>query len=97
MKEMMGNVTGISTYLVLALTAKPKDMVGLFEQFKQIPLKEVIFTKMDETSQYGSILSITLPNEIGIAYMTNGQDVPDDLVKPNPSLISELIVGDLHD
>lgn len=97
LKEMMGNVTGISTYLVLALTAKPKDMVGLFEQFKQIPLKEVIFTKMDETSQYGSILSITLPNEIGIAYMTNGQDVPDDLVKPNPSLISELIVGDLHD
>lgn len=92
LKEMLEDVPSIATYLVLALTTKPKDVQDLFEQFQDIPLTEMIFTKMDETTQYGSILSIALNNRIGIAYLTNGQDVPDDLVKPTPTLISDLIV-----
>ncbi len=47
---------------------------------------------MDETRQYGSILNISLMNNIGIAYMTNGQDVPDDLVQPTAASISEWIM-----
>lgn len=92
LKEMLEDIPSIATYLVLALTTKPKDVQDLFEQFQDIPLTEMIFTKMDETTQYGSILSIALNNRIGIAYLTNGQDVPDDLVKPTPTLISDLIV-----
>lgn len=97
LKEMSEDVPSIATYLVLALTTKPKDVQEIFEQFHDIPLTEMIFTKMDETTQYGSILSIALNNRIGIAYLTNGQDVPDDLVKPTPTLISELIVGQEDD
>ncbi|WP_156855438.1 flagellar biosynthesis protein FlhF [Oceanobacillus sp. AG] len=97
LKEMLEDVPSIATYLVLALTTKPKDVQDLFEQFQDIPLTEMIFTKMDETTQYGSILSIALNNRIGIAYLTNGQDVPDDLVKPTPILISDLIVGQEDD
>lgn len=92
LKELMGNVDHIATYLVLSLTAKPKDLQDIFIQFEEIPLKEIIFTKLDETSQYGSILNISLMNNIGIAYMTNGQDVPDDLVQPTAASISEWIM-----
>ena len=97
LKEMMDDVPPIATYLVLALTAKPKDVQEVFEQFHDIPLTEVIFTKIDETTQYGTILSIALNNRIGIAYLTNGQDVPDDLIKPDATFISDLIVGKADD
>ena len=95
--NLIDEVPGIFTYLVLAITVKPKDLHDVFEQFKQIPLKEVIFTKVDETTQYGSMLSITLLNNIGIAYLTNGQDVPDDLIKPDPTSIGKLIVGERNE
>src|SRR5690606_7134176 len=49
LKELMGNVDHIATYLVLSLTAKPKDLQDIFIQFEEIPLKEIIFTKLDET------------------------------------------------
>ncbi|MFZ3576624.1 flagellar biosynthesis protein FlhF [Virgibacillus sp. DJP39] len=87
----------IETYLVLSLTAKPNDLQKISEQFKHIPIKEYIFTKIDETRQYGSMLNIALANKTGIAYMTNGQDVPDDIIKPNPQKISEYIVGEYRD
>lgn len=87
----------IETYLVLSLTAKPNDLDKVSDQFKHVPIKEFIFTKIDETRQYGSMFNIALNNQIGIAYMTNGQDVPDDLVKPSPSKISEYIVGEYRD
>ncbi|GAB4072539.1 flagellar biosynthesis protein FlhF [Barrientosiimonas marina] len=85
------------TCLVLSLTAKAKDMTAIYEQFQHLPISQVVFTKMDETREYGSILNIALPNSLGVAFLTNGQDVPDDIVKPSSRLISDLIAGDRHD
>lgn len=97
-KELLSHVDfNIKTYLVLSLTAKPKDVVEIFNQFDHLLIKEVIFTKLDETRQYGSILNIALANEIGIAYLTNGQDVPEDLVQPTKTLISDYIVSGYYD
>lgn len=94
LKMMMGDFENIATYLVLSLTAKPKDMMEIYDQFYQIPLTEVIFTKLDETAQYGSLINIVLNKQTGIAYFTNGQDVPDNLLQLSAKEISELITGE---
>lgn len=93
LQEMMDDSADIATYLVLSLTAKPKDLIEIYNQFYQIPLTELIFTKVDETTQFGSMLNIVLTKRIGIAYITNGQDVPDNLLKLSPKEISRMIVG----
>lgn len=87
----------MDTYLVLALTAKAEDITTIYDQFSQIGIKEVVFTKTDETRQYGSFLNISLGKQTGIAYATNGQDVPEDLLKLSPSLISDYIMDGLRD
>ena len=84
----------IEIYLVLSLTSKPNDLLELQEQFRNIPIKEYIFTKLDETRQYGSMISLMLNSKTGIAYLTNGQDVPNDMIKPSARYISELIMED---
>ncbi|NAP01527.1 AAA family ATPase [Halomonas sp. MG34] len=87
----------MDTYLVLALTSKAEDITTIYDQFSQIGIKEVVFTKTDETRQYGSFLNISLGKQTGIAYATNGQDVPEDLLKVSTSLISDYIVDGLRD
>src|SRR5699024_9837937 len=84
MKETVQLKENGETYLVLSLTAKPKDLFDIQQQFKKLPIKEIIFTKIDETRQFGSILSIMKAMNKGAAYITNGQNVPDDLMKPTP-------------
>jgi flagellar biosynthesis protein FlhF len=83
----------IDMYLVLSLTAKAKDTLELYDQFKHLPIKQVVFTKIDETQQYGSMLNLTLERKIGIAFITNGQDVPDDLIEATPELIADYCTG----
>lgn len=83
----------VETYLVLSLTAKKTDIMDIYHQFTWLPVEKVIFTKMDETLTFGSILNIGASENIDIAYITNGQDVPDDLVKPNKQKVSQLILS----
>ncbi|MDL4840080.1 flagellar biosynthesis protein FlhF [Aquibacillus rhizosphaerae] len=83
----------LDTYLVLSLTTKSSDLEDIYRQFENIPIKQLIFTKKDETNTYGSILNLSLTNEIGIAYITNGQDVPDDIKGSSVQEICEMIVG----
>lgn len=89
----------IETYLVLSLTTKARDLTTLFNQFKNIPIKRLIFTKTDETSSYGAILNLVYERQIGIAYLTNGQNVPDDINKATPTLLANLLMklDDDHD
>lgn len=86
--------TELDTYLVLSLTAKPKDIMDTFDQFHAIPIQAIIFTKIDETTQFGSLINLPLTKGVDIAFLTNGQDVPDDLLIANPKKISQLITGD---
>ncbi len=69
------------TFLVLSLTSKYRDMEAIFKQFSLIKVDKVIFTKMDETSYYGAMLTFVEKNKIGVAYITNGQNVPDDIME----------------
>jgi len=97
-KELEKNVDiDTKTFLVLSLTAKPNDIVDIYHQFQHLSIHEVIFTKLDETLQYGSMINIALKNKVGIAYLTNGQDVPDDLIRPNANIVSHYIINELSE
>lgn len=69
----------METFLVLAATAKPADMLAVYEQFAVIPIHKLIFTKMDETSTRGSLFDVMKKTKKGIAYTTHGQNVPEDI------------------
>ncbi|XJZ28515.1 flagellar biosynthesis protein FlhF [Bacillota bacterium Lsc_1132] len=83
----------METYLVLALTAKQKDMEEIYQQFSGVAIHRFIFTKADETSVYGSVLNMIEKYKIGAAYVTTGQNVPDDILLASPETITNLLVG----
>ncbi|MFE8699093.1 flagellar biosynthesis protein FlhF [Cytobacillus sp. FJAT-54145] len=83
----------METFLVLALTAKQRDMEDIYEQFSTIDIDRFIFTKSDETSNYGAMLNLTHKYNKGIAYITTGQNVPDDMILANPNVVTKFIVG----
>ncbi|MCA0969123.1 flagellar biosynthesis protein FlhF [Halobacillus litoralis] len=90
--ELLDFNSNTETYLVLSLTSKYKDMQDIYHQFAHLPIEQFIFTKMDETSTYGSALNMVMQERIGVAYFTNGQDVPDDIVEATPMRLSRQVV-----
>jgi len=81
------------TYLVLSLTHKFEDMISILEQFKKVNIDKLLFTKFDETLTYGSIINILAMYPYGISYITNGQNVPDDIEVFNAEKIVNSILG----
>lgn len=67
------------SFLVLSLTAKQKDLEVIIEKFTSIPIEKFIFTKLDETNSIGTMFNLMIKYNKGLAYYTNGQEVPEDI------------------
>ncbi|MDQ0245701.1 flagellar biosynthesis protein FlhF [Bacillus fengqiuensis] len=85
----------MQTHLVLSLTSKLKDMEDVCEQFSTVPFDSFIFTKVDETSTYGAMLNMVLKYGKSVSYMTNGQNVPDDLKEVSREHMVNLMFGEM--
>ncbi len=72
------------TFLVLSATTKYRDLQRIAMSYKEIDEYQLIFTKLDETSSLGNLMNLRLYVEVPIAYVTFGQNVPDDIELFNP-------------
>ncbi|MGM0599072.1 MAG: hypothetical protein ACQETH_04560 [Candidatus Rifleibacteriota bacterium] len=70
-------------YLVLSATAKYNDMLETVTCFDHIGFEHLIFTKIDETNTFGPLLALLIETGKSLAYITNGQKVPEDFCKAN--------------
>jgi flagellar biosynthesis protein FlhF len=86
------------TILVLSLTTKYKDMKAITNNFNKFKLDKVLFTKMDETDSYGAIVNLIHDFSLQLSYVTNGQNVPDDISEVNEQHIIDLLLEEsIHD
>jgi flagellar biosynthesis protein FlhF len=92
--EFLNHPLESDNYLVLSLTTKFEDMKILLDEFLESPVKKLILTKFDETSSYGSILNIAYQYPYQLAYITNGQSVPEDITGIDAAMIAEYLVGE---
>ncbi|MFD0680134.1 MULTISPECIES: flagellar biosynthesis protein FlhF [unclassified Paenibacillus] len=81
------------TFLVLSLTTKYKDMKAITDNFTKFKLDKVLFTKMDETDSFGSVVNLVHDFKLQLSYVTNGQSVPDDITELAEQHIIDLILG----
>ncbi|MEX2462222.1 MAG: flagellar biosynthesis protein FlhF [Paenibacillaceae bacterium] len=91
--SLMINKGKSETFLVLSLTTKYKDMKVITDNFSKFNLDKVLFTKMDETDSYGSIVNLLNDFPLKLSYVTNGQNVPDDITIADEDAIIGLIMG----
>ncbi|HEY2420306.1 MAG TPA: flagellar biosynthesis protein FlhF [Neobacillus sp.] len=81
-------------YLVLSLTTKYEDLQILLDEFLDSPVKKLILTKFDETTSFGSILNIAYKYPYQLAYITNGQSVPEDITSIDAAMLARHLLGE---
>ncbi len=80
-------------FLVLSAATKYRDLLRIAESYKEIADYELIFTKLDETTTWGSIMNLKLQTDTTIAYVTCGQNVPNDIERFNPQKTVKQLLG----
>lgn len=99
MEELISAVTELAEkeiFLVLSATTKYRDLLKIAQNYKSITDYQLIFTKLDETTTVGNLLNMKLYTEAPIAYVTCGQNVPDDIERFNPQKTVKQLLGGRH-
>ena len=66
-------------YLVLSVVTGTKACRDTIRHYSFIKDYKLIITKLDEAGVWGNVLNIADFSKKGISYITNGQNVPDDI------------------
>ncbi|EPY6466722.1 flagellar biosynthesis protein FlhF [Clostridium sporogenes] len=83
-----------SVHLVMSASTKNKDIETIIKGYTILEYENIIITKLDETSTYGSILTILDKGKKPISFITTGQDVPDDIKEGNKEEIAKIVLGE---
>ncbi len=83
-------------FLVLSAATKYRDLLKIASRYRKIAEYQLIFTKLDETITLGNLFNVRLATESSIAYVTCGQNVPDDIEQFNPQKTVKQLLGGKH-
>jgi len=81
------------THLVVSASATYGDAKLAAETFSALEPSRLIFSKIDESTSFGSIYNLAAETQIPLSYITAGQEVPDDIEVTTPARIAELLMG----
>ena len=85
--ELADAMLPMQVYLVLSVTTKYRDLIHIVDKYKRDKGYRLIFTKLDETMALGNMLNLKIYTGADVSYVTNGQDVPDDIQEFNAQRI----------
>jgi len=93
LRAFLDGIPDLEKYLVVSATTKSRDLLSIYKAFCGIDLTAAVFTKFDETESLGGLVDLCYRTSIPVAYITNGQNVPEDLQVADPVELARMILG----
>jgi flagellar biosynthesis protein FlhF len=87
----------IHHYLVLSATTRYRDLVQAHENFGILPIRSLIFTKLDEVQSASSMMNFLMKGNTPVSYFTTGQQVPEDIEAATKKRLAALLLTALRD
>lgn len=73
------NAERVKFYLTLSAATQEAALDESIVSFRRVPLEGLIITKIDESAQLGSVLSVMIRHDLPACWFSDGQRIPDDL------------------
>ncbi len=82
----------IDVNLVLSSSTKLEDLREIYNNFEYLNIDTIIFTKFDETKNFGNIFSFVKEVSKPLSYFSIGQEVPDDIMCANSEFLIDCMI-----
>ncbi|NWF71998.1 MAG: flagellar biosynthesis protein FlhF [Nitrospirae bacterium] len=89
LKDMCGS---IDTHLVLSATTRMQDLRRTVAQHVACAPSRLLFTKLDETEEYGNLFELAYQTTLPLSYWSNGPRVPDDFELADSARLADLLL-----
>ena len=93
-KQFLRQSFPVEIYLVMSVTHKENNLSAVSEQYGLLPIDRLIFSKLDESCTYGTMLNQLARINKPLSYLTTGQKVPEDIEIATQERIVSLLLGE---
>jgi flagellar biosynthesis protein FlhF len=93
LKAFISEASADEVHLVLSSVAASRTLQQIAERFATVGTSALILTKLDEANGLGNLLPVLRLSRAPVSYLTNGQNVPDDIEIADSSRLARLILG----
>jgi flagellar biosynthesis protein FlhF len=96
LRALLAEAEPDEVHLVLSAAASTRQLVSAARQFSEAGTTALLVTKLDEATGVGHILTLLRDCQLPMSYVTDGQNVPDDIQVAQPASIARLVMGMEH-
>jgi len=93
LKSMLAEAGADEVHLVLSGVTSAASMKKTAERFARVGATSLVLTKLDEATGLGSLLPLLRDCRLPLSYVTNGQNVPDDIAAADRRKLARIVLG----
>jgi flagellar biosynthesis protein FlhF len=94
LKSMLAEAAPAEVHLVLSAVGGARSLATTAERFAAVGTTALVLTKLDEATTLGNLVSLTRGCRLPVSYLTDGQNVPDDIEIAQSGKLARLILGE---
>jgi len=91
LKTLLEGLEPLEIHLLAAAGTRGKDFESIFKKFSMLPIDCLLFTKIDETVEYGSMLNAVVRTKLPVSYFGNGQEIPENIEEGSVDRLIDLL------
>lgn len=93
LQEFLQEAQADEVHLVLSSVASASALAKTAERFVELGATSLVLTKLDEAHGLGNLLPLLRACKLPLSYLTNGQNVPDDIVEADQRAVARMVAG----
>ncbi len=93
LRALLNEARADEVHLVLSSVASASSLVSTAQRFSPAGVTALILTKLDEATSLGNLLPLVRASRLKLSYLTNGQNVPDDIQPADARWLAESVLG----
>ena len=92
--DVLARRTDVRRHLVLPATTPAAQLQKMLDRFACTRPDRLVLTRLDEVDTLAPLVDVLTASRLPVSYFTYGQNVPDDLQRATPELLTQWVLGD---
>jgi flagellar biosynthesis protein FlhF len=93
LRSMLAEANPHEVHLVLSAASSSRSLAAAAETFAPVGVTANLITKLDEATGLGHLLTLARRSRLPFSYLTNGQNVPDDIAVAEARQLAHLMLN----
>jgi flagellar biosynthesis protein FlhF len=95
--DVLAGRSEVRRHLVLPAGTPPADARRVLDRFAPTRPDRLVLTRLDEIETIGPLLGVLRDYRVPVSYLTDGQNVPDDLQRATAAGLTDWVLGEARD